>query len=282
EVRRELVEERAQPRAEQRDDVDQARHRLGAVVQPPDVRDALRRLDGEPERFRHFVHPAADQGLGRPAVERVVDLDGVESPGLELQLLLRRQLLRVEVALPLVEREAAGADPRPRAHGSGLPSRNWLQVATASARSSSTCSSVRPLFLRTWNMWSACSITCSVARSPSRRTTGSSRVRAASASRVPCRNSSGTVPLAGWSARDAAGRPAGWSGKPRNAMPATPGSGWAAAARDVMRPPIDLPPAISGMPAASCRPMSTAARTVSSSSGSGSIRREPSSTYGNW
>jgi len=33
--------------------------------------------------------------------------------------------------------------------------------------------------------------------------------------------------------------PAGWSGKPRNARPLTPSSGVPAAARDVMRPPMD-------------------------------------------
>jgi hypothetical protein len=54
--------------------------------------------------------------------------------------------------------------------------------------------------------------------------------------------------------------------------PGTPSSGASAAAREVMRPPIDLPPAISGMSPAASRPAAMAARTVASRTGSGSGR----------
>ena len=66
--------------------------------------------------------------------------------------------------------------------------------------------------------------------------------------RVPCRNSIGTCTSARCSARSPDGLPAGCSGKPKNARPTTPGSGAAACACEVMRPPKDLPPAISGRP----------------------------------
>ncbi len=55
-------------------------------------------------------------------------------------------------------------------------------------------------------------------------------------------------------ARSSDGLPAGCSGKPRKTRPRTPGSGAAACACDVMRPPNDLPPAKSGTPGSSaCR-----------------------------
>ena len=89
-------------------------------------------------------------------------------------------------------------------------------------------------------------MTVSVARAPRRRTTGRRSCRSASASRAPCRNSIGTSTSNRWPARSSDGRPAGWSGKPRNTRPRTAGSGDAAWACEVMRPPNDLPPAMMG------------------------------------
>ena len=87
------------------------------------------------------------------------------------------------------------------------------------------------------------------ARAESRRRRGLQQVEsAASSSRVPCRNSIGTCTSARCAARSSDGLPAGCSGKPRNASPRTPGNGIAACACDVMRPPNDLPPAMSATP----------------------------------
>ena len=79
-----------------------------------------------------------------------------------------------------------------------------------------------------------------------------------------------------------AGLPGGCSGKPRKTSPRTPGSGSADCACDVMRPPIDLPPARRGRSGARRAASATAARTVASSSGGRSGIRRPASMYGNW
>ena len=87
----------------------------------------------------------------------------------------------------------------------------------------------------------------SVARVPERGARAARAARAsASASRVPCRNSIGICTSNRCLPRSSDGLPAGCSGKPRKARPRTPGSGDAACACEVMRPPNDLPPAMSG------------------------------------
>ena len=84
----------------------------------------------------------------------------------------------------------------------------------------------------------------------------------AKASRVPCRNSMGIRTSNRCAPRSRDGLPAGWRGKPRNASPRTPGSGSSDCACDVIRPPNDLPPAISGIPGRRRPASPTAARTV--------------------
>jgi len=55
--------------------------------------------------------------------------------------------------------------------------------------------------------------------------TGRNSVRSANVSRVPWRNSIGTRIRSRCAARAVAGRPAGWSGKPKKTSPRTPSSG---------------------------------------------------------
>jgi hypothetical protein len=88
----------------------------GVGLQPCVVRDAARRLDREAERRRHRLHPLLQhRGLGH-LVEGVVDLHRRQPLGIERQHRVRRDLLGIEAALPLLEGIAAGA--RPQLHGS--------------------------------------------------------------------------------------------------------------------------------------------------------------------
>src|SRR5438445_613116 len=139
-------------------------------------------------------------------------------------------------------------------------------------------SSVRRLLWVTWNEWSASATTWSVARgSPS--ITGRSSASSARSSRVPCRKSTGTSTVARCSARSTPGLPTGCSGNPTNARPSTSASGASDCACQVIRPPIDLPPANSG--SRSRAATATDSRMRSWSAGGRSMRRFPCSMYGN-
>src|SRR2546430_12098319 len=81
---------------------------------------------------------------------------------------------------------------------------------------------------------------CNVARAPNFVHTGRSSFRSASVSRVPCRNSIGTVTFARWSARFVPGLFGGCNGKLKNTNPRTPSSKRSAAACEVIRPPMDF------------------------------------------
>ncbi len=125
-------------------------------------------------------------------------------------------------------------------------------------------------------------MTCSVARDPSFAHTGPSNLRSASSSRVPCRNSMGTVTFVTWSALFVPGCLGGCSGKPKNTNPRTPSSGCCAAACEVMRPPMDLPPANSSNPGAASAALRAAAATVAVRTVGWSGIRRRCSMYGNW
>src|SRR5262249_9436740 len=72
-------------------------------------------LDHEAEVAARLHAPALDHARLRRAVEGVVDLDRRQARRVEGEALLRRQLLGVEHALPLVVAEAAGARVEPHA-----------------------------------------------------------------------------------------------------------------------------------------------------------------------
>src|SRR6185436_17999803 len=98
----------------------------------------------------------------RHPVEGVVHLDGAEGLRVELQHVLRRDLLGIEVSLPFLVRPAAGAGPDLHRVSLGRPSAHRSTVVTSS---SSTSFAVRPSRFSTANEWSPPSITCNVARS---------------------------------------------------------------------------------------------------------------------
>ncbi len=121
-----------------------------------------------------------------------------------------------------------------------------------------------------------------MARSPSRSQTGRSRLRSARSSRVPDRNSIGTVTRLRCSARSVAGWPAGWSGKAKNTRPRTCSRGDSAAAIEAIRPLMECPPTRSGRSLAAAWAAAAAARTVARSTACESRPPPPRSMYGNW
>ena len=106
-----LEQQRAELRAERRGRLEELPHRVGAVAQPPIVRDPLRRLQRELVAIRRGLVPAVENLLVRRAVEGVVDLDGREPLGVVRQHLRRRHRLRIEAALPLGIVVAGRTDP---------------------------------------------------------------------------------------------------------------------------------------------------------------------------
>ena len=115
EVRRELEEDRPEPRAQRRGDAEEVAELLAAVLEPLDVGDALRGLDHEGEALRHLRRPGVEQGAVRHPVEGVVDLDRGKPLGVEAQHVGVLEVLGVEAALPLLVAVAAG--PHPQLHG---------------------------------------------------------------------------------------------------------------------------------------------------------------------
>src|SRR5215470_5501705 len=71
------------------------------------VADPARRLERESKVVRHLLRPLSEHRLRRHAIERIVDLDRVEMPGVEAQHLAGGELLRIERALPFFIRVAA-------------------------------------------------------------------------------------------------------------------------------------------------------------------------------
>ncbi|MBL9016102.1 MAG: tetratricopeptide repeat protein [Myxococcales bacterium] len=156
-----------------------------------------------------------------------------------------------------------------------------IHAAAVAASSSITSPRDRPERTSTSKPWSAPSTTCSVARAPSCFTTGVRRGSGASSSRVPWRNSSGPGACARCSARSVPGLSGGCSGKPKNTRPRQSGSGSAACAREVIRPPKLLPPANRGRSGAVRAASAHAARTAASATAGASGRALPAAMYGN-
>ncbi len=157
-----------------------------------------------------------------------------------------------------------------------------IQSAVFFTISSKASSSERPELFNMWNEWSPPFTTNSSARLVSRLHSGLSSLRSASASREPWRKSIGTSISERCSPRSSPGLPAACRGKPKRIKPRTLSSGWRAAANEVMRPPIDLPPAKIGRSPATFFAAAHAARTVSVSTASESGRLMRFSMYGNW
>ena len=114
EIRRQLEEDRAELGSERRCGPQKVLQEVRAIAQLRDVRDALGGLEGQPEPLRRLAVPAGEDLLVRRAIERVVDLDRLEALGVVRQHLRRRELLRIEAALPFGVVVARGSDPMPR------------------------------------------------------------------------------------------------------------------------------------------------------------------------
>src|SRR5205814_4243910 len=101
---RELPEDRPElRRAEQRLDARVEAVETGTeVVQPLDVRQVARRLDGEREADGRLLDPPRDRGAFRQPIERRVHLDRVEELRVVLEPLRCGKPRRVEDAVPPV------------------------------------------------------------------------------------------------------------------------------------------------------------------------------------
>src|SRR5450759_1909294 len=71
------------------------------------MRDSLARLEREGERLRHLRRPFAQHVLLWQSIEGVVDLHRIEFAGVVAEHCVVFQILRIERALPLLERVAA-------------------------------------------------------------------------------------------------------------------------------------------------------------------------------
>src|SRR5678815_2900308 len=111
EVRRELKQHRPELRAERRCGLEKLPHQIAAIAQPAVVRDPPGGFQRQLEPLRGGLIPPVENLLVRRAIERVVDLDGWEPFSVIGQHLRRRQLLRIEAALPFGIVVAGGADP---------------------------------------------------------------------------------------------------------------------------------------------------------------------------
>src|SRR5205823_13388126 len=98
---------------------------LGEVAQPLHVREVAARLDREREAVRGLLDPARHGGALREAVERRVDLDGVEERRVVLEPAARRQAARIDQLAPVRVVPSGAADPDSACassrHRSGVP-----------------------------------------------------------------------------------------------------------------------------------------------------------------
>src|SRR6185503_10568963 len=113
-VRRQLKENRPHPVRHRGRVAQQKVERAGGVgFEPRVVGDAHARLDGERELLGHLRRPFTQHVLLRQAVERVVDLDRGIAARVVAEPRVIGQVGRIENALPLLERKAAGPGEEP-------------------------------------------------------------------------------------------------------------------------------------------------------------------------
>src|SRR5690606_32651406 len=116
EARWKLEEQRTELRPELRRGLREVTKRIGAVLEPRIVRDALRRLQRQlVARWRLLIPTLKRLLVGHPIV-RVIDLDRREALRVIAQHVRRRDLLRVETPFPLGIIVTGRADPD--SHGS--------------------------------------------------------------------------------------------------------------------------------------------------------------------
>src|SRR5207248_7055067 len=117
----ELEKDRPELLLEARRAVHQALQRLLGLLQLPHVGEVAAALHGEEKAVGRLAAPGLEDGALRQAIEGEIDLYGPEILGVEWQLPLARQLVRVEGAQPVLVDPAGGADPE-FSHSSRAPS----------------------------------------------------------------------------------------------------------------------------------------------------------------
>src|SRR5579862_3985959 len=108
---RELPQDRPGTRFQLIGALEEAGDALGRVFQALDVGDEAAALDGEPETFRRALPPTFEGLRFGQTVEGVVDLDGVETLGVELEPGALRQAFGIKDLAPMVVDPARAANP---------------------------------------------------------------------------------------------------------------------------------------------------------------------------
>src|SRR6266550_6361959 len=116
EVRLELEKDRSQFLVEPECRIDDHLDRLLFDGEPLDVGDIAAALDRKEEAGWGLLSPGLKPLTRRLAVERVVELDGVEVLCVEREVFSCRHLLRIEALSPVRIRPARTADPDVACH----------------------------------------------------------------------------------------------------------------------------------------------------------------------
>src|SRR5687767_11615697 len=126
-VRRQTEQHRPTLLAERRHGAEQVRDRVSHLLQPPAMRYDARSLYREPEPGCHLTRPLAQRRFVRQAVERVVQLDRIETLGVVRQHTGFLHGFRVEAALPFLVRETAraGEYTHERQYAAARTTRPW-------------------------------------------------------------------------------------------------------------------------------------------------------------
>jgi hypothetical protein len=96
-----LVQHRAQLRSQLAGTAEETLHRLVRILQLLHVRQETTGFYREQKPCGHSRAPLREHTLIRQAIKAVVDLDGVELPGVILEPLALRNLDRIEVTAPM-------------------------------------------------------------------------------------------------------------------------------------------------------------------------------------
>jgi hypothetical protein len=116
-----LEQDRAELRREGGHPLEVALEAVAAVGEPLHVGEETAALAGEDEVVRRLLAPGGEGRARDQPVEGAVDLDRGEAPGVEGQLLLCRQSVRIKRPTPVPVAPARGADPRtPARHRDGV------------------------------------------------------------------------------------------------------------------------------------------------------------------
>ena len=112
----ELEEDRAQLLAQTAGGIDDQVDGLLLDGEALDVADVAAALDGEQKARRGLLSPGGEALRCRLTIERIVQFNGIEVPGIEGKVLACRQLLRIEALAPVRVRPTRAANPNVASH----------------------------------------------------------------------------------------------------------------------------------------------------------------------